>query len=595
MDRRTVLVGTLAALFAATRTFPQQASRSQSLKALFDQFMEEYLDLSPQTVTNLGMDIGSRVAQKSKLDDGSEAGIARQKAMIASQLARLRAFDRSKLSAADAISYDTILYGIRATREADARFRYGPSGAGQPYLLSQKNGSYQRLPSFLDTQHTIDNRADADAYLARLNGFSTLLDQELEAARHDWTLGVTPPDFVLAKTLIQMQALLSTLPEQCSLTTSLVRRAGEKNIPGDHARRATEIVKQRVYPALGRQISALTAIRARAAGEAGIWRLPDGDAYYAASLTAWTTTAKQPAEIHHLGLMLVEEHSAQIDILMRRLGMTRGTVGERLRAMYQDPNNLYANTDVAKDVLLADLNARVRRLRIKLPRYFGALPKADVEIRRVPMEIEAAAGAHYDNPSLDGKRNGIYWINLRDTAEAPKWGLPTLTYHESIPGHHLQLSMQQEANLHLIRKVSFYSAYGEGWALYAEQLAAEMGEYDNDPLGHIGQLQASMYRAARLVVDSGLHSEKWSRERSVRYFIATLGYPEKSAITEVERYCVWPGQACAYMLGKLAFLTQRKRAQARLGAQFDIRQFHDAMLLAGGVPLDLLERLYTAG
>jgi uncharacterized protein (DUF885 family) len=293
--------------------------------------------------------------------------------------------------------------------------------------------------------------------------------------------------------------------------------------------------------------------------------------------------------------MLVEEHSAQIDILMRRLGMTRGTVGERLRAMYQDPNNLYANTDVAKDVLLADLNARVRRLRIKLPRYFGALPKADVEIRRVPMEIEAAAGAHYDNPSLDGKRNGIYWINLRDTAEAPKWGLPTLTYHESIPGHHLQLSMQQEANLHLIRKVSFYSAYGEGWALYAEQLAAEMGEYDNDPLGHIGQLQASMYRAARLVVDSGLHSEKWSRERSVRYFIATLGYPEKSAITEVERYCVWPGQACAYMLGKLAFLTQRKRAQARLGAQFDIRQFHDAMLLAGGVPLDLLERLYTAG
>jgi len=272
--------------------------------------------------------------------------------------------------------------------------------------------------------------------------------------------------------------------------------------------------------------------------------------------------------------------------------MTQGTVGERLRAMYEDPRTLYPNTDAARQALLADLNARVQRVRAKLPSYFGTVPKADVEIRRVPKEIEAGAGAHYDNASLDGKRPGIYWINLRDTAETPTWALPTLTYHESIPGHHLQLSIQQEANLPLIRKVSFYSAYGEGWALYAEQLAAEMGEYDDDPLGHIGQLQASMYRAVRLVVDTGLHSKRWTREQAVRYFTDRLGYPEASANTEVERYCVWPGQACAYMLGKLAFLAQRARAQEMLGRKYDIRQFHDAMLLPGALPLDLLERIY---
>ena len=372
-----------------------------------------------------------------------------------------------------------------------------------------------------------------------------------------------------------------------------MRRVTDKALRGDYAQQTSLIVKEKIYPALERQIALVREMQKEASSEAGVWRLPDGDAYYAASLTAWVTTSKNPAEIHQLGLTLVKEHSAQIDALMRKLGMTQGTVGERLRAMYRDPKNLYPNTDEAKQVLLVDLNARVRRLRVKLPNYFATLPKADVEIRRLPKEIEAGAGARYDNSSLDGKRPGVYWINLRDTAETPNWALPTLTYHESIPGHHLQLSIQQEANLPLIRKVSFYSAYGEGWALYAEQLAAEMGEYEGDPLGHIGQLHASMYRAVRLVVDTGLHSKRWTRDQAIAYFTESLGDPESTAITEVERYCVWPGQACAYMLGKLAFLAQRARAQEVLGAKYDIRKFHDAMLLPGGLPLELLERIYA--
>jgi uncharacterized protein (DUF885 family) len=232
----------------------------------------------------------------------------------------------------------------------------------------------------------------------------------------------------------------------------------------------------------------------------------------------------------------------------------------------------------------------VQKVRADLPKYFGALPKANLEIRRVPKNIEAAQpGGYYNNASLDGKRPGIYWINLRNTAEVPKWTLGTLTYHEGIPGHHLQLSIQQEANLPLIRKLSFFSAYIEGWALYSEQLAVEMGEYGDDTLGQIGQLHDSMFRGVRLVVDSGMHAMKWSREQAVKYYVDTLGDLEASAITEIERYCVWPGQACTYMLGKLAILEARARAQKALGAKFDIRKFHDAILLNGAMPLKLID------
>jgi uncharacterized protein (DUF885 family) len=574
----------------------QGTSGSQSLNALFDQFMKESLDLSPLTVTGLGLDTGERAAQKSALDDVSEAGIAKQKSLIASQYSRLKAFNRASLNGADAINYDAVIYGLRTSDAANKAFQYGAVGAGSPYVLSQLSGSYQSLPSILDTQHTLESAADADAYLQRLAGFATLMDQELEVARHDIALGVTPPDFVLAKTLTQMRLLRAPAPERSPLTESIARRAQARNIPGHHARQAAVIVANQVYPALERQIGLIAALRKSATHDAGVWRLPRGADYYSASVLNQTTTPRKPAEIHRLGLDLVAEHSAHIDELMKMQGMTQGTVGERLRAMFVDPRFQYPDTDAARATLLADLNGRVRSVRAKLPKYFATLPKSGVEIRRVPTEIEAGApGGYYNLASLDGKRPGIYWINLRDTREQPKWLLPTLTYHESVPGHHLQLSIQQETGLPLIRKVSQYTAYVEGWALYAEQLAAEMGEYDHDPLGRIGQLHDSMFRAVRLVIDSGIHAMKWSREQAIRYFAATLGDPVTEATGEVERYCVWPGQACCYMLGKLKFLAERERAQKILGARFDIRKFHDAVLLSGAVPLDLMNGIGALG
>jgi uncharacterized protein (DUF885 family) len=268
-------------------------------------------------------------------------------------------------------------------------------------------------------------------------------------------------------------------------------------------------------------------------------------------------------------------------------------VGERFRALYKDPKYQYPNTDEGKTQLVADLNLKVQAITAKLPAWFGALPKARLEIHRVPKAIEAGApGGYYNPPPLDNSRPGIYWINLRDTAEVPRWVLPTLTFHEGIPGHHLQGSVANEAgNLPLIRKTIWFSGYGEGWALYAEQLAGEMGMYDDDPLGHIGQLHDSMFRAVRLVVDSGLHAKRWTREQAVKYYVDTLGDQEASAITEVERYCVWPGQACSYMVGKLTWLKLRAQARAAMGPRFDIRKFHDAGLLSGPTPLDVLGRV----
>jgi len=289
---------------------------------------------------------------------------------------------------------------------------------------------------------------------------------------------------------------------------------------------------------------------------------------------------------------VVANCTAQIDAIMKQHGMTQGTVGHRLRGMYEDPKFRYPNTDAGKDKLLADLNVKVQTVRAKLPQYFAVLPKADVIIKRIPKYTEASQpGGYYQQPSLDGKRPGSYYINLRDTAEVPSWTLPTLTYHESIPGHHLQLSIQSEANLPLIRKVSFFSSYIEGWALYAEQLGDEMGMYDNDPFGRIGYLHDAMMRGVRLVVDTGMHAMRWSREKAVKYYTDTLGDPDSAAITEVERYCVWPGQACAYMLGKLTILRLREKAKTALGPRFDIKEFHKAILIGGAVPLTTLETI----
>ena len=600
LNRRELLIGGAAAGLApalpafADQAAPARLSESAKLRALFDAFFQQHLQRSPELATSLGLDKGDLAGLKRRLSERSPAAVARNAADTERRLNELRSIDRAALPGPDAVSYDTVLFTTEVRNEGDRSFNYGGGGSGEPYVLSQLSGSYREVPDFLDTKHRIDTVDDAEAYLARLDEFARLMDEELELARHDVGVGVTPPDFAIDKALVQMWAFLGTPADKATLVQSLVRRAGAKNLPGDWAGRAEAAYVGKILPALDRQAAYLGELRGSAVHFAGVGRLPKGADYYRVSLKESTTSTLSPDELHEQGRALVAEHSAQIGALLDARDVAGGvSVGRRLAALRADPKFLYDNTDAAKEKLIADLNTKVAAVREKLPAYFGALPKAGVEIRRIPKEIEAGSpGGYYEPGSLDGARPGAYYINLRDTAELARWKLPTLTYHESIPGHHLQITLANEMpDLPLIRKTTWFSSYGEGWALYAEQLAVEMGMYDDDPLGRVGQLQAALFRAVRLVVDTGLHAMDWSRERAIAYFVDALGENESVAVTEIERYCVWPGQACSYMVGKLTWLRLRDEAKRKLGAKFDLRAFHDAGLLSGSVSLSVLERV----
>ncbi|MEW5688428.1 MAG: DUF885 family protein [Pseudomonadota bacterium] len=588
MDRRTFLAtGAALALAPAARAATPEDAR---LRAIFDRMYEDNLDDSPEAVTRLGLDKGPRAAAKSKLDSASIGSLDEAKARTLKHLADLKTVDRAKLSPTDQPNYDAVRFTLEGDAEAGKRYAYGYESAGQPYVLSQLTGAYQDIPDFLGSQHGIEVKSDADAYVERLSAFATVMDEEVARVRRDVGLGVTPPDFVLERAIGQLSALRASAPAASPLVTQLTGRASAKGIAGDYAAASGKIVAEKVYPALDRQIALLKELQPKATHDAGVWRLPDGEAYYRDALRNFTTTTLSPKEIHQMGLEQAKALGARAEVILKGQGLTKGTVGERIAALFADPQYHYANTDEAKEQLIADLNKLVEEIRPRLPEKFHALPKANVEIRRVPKFIEAGApGGYYNRPALDGSRPGIYWINLRNSAENPRWTLKTLTYHESIPGHHLQRSLQQEADLPMLRRMAGFPAFAEGWALYAEQVALEMDMYKGDPLGELGQIQASLFRSARLVVDTGLHAMRWSREKAIETMVSIDGSPVSSATTEIERYCVRPGQACAYMVGKLTWLRLRAKAQAALGPKFDIRQFHDAGLLGGAMPLTVLE------
>ena len=597
MQNRRQFLSRCAALglIAAMPRIARCAANGEAAKmyTLFDEALAHALRTQPELATALGLDKDDLAWTKFELADLSLSTLAAEQTVAATQLSALRGIRRSELTGMYAVNYDTMDFQLSLAVEADRKFRYGVPGGGFPYVLSQLSGAYHDVPDFLDTQHTLENKHDADAYLARMNAFARQLDQENELVRRDTGLGVIPPDFVLDKTLLQLKAFLSGPDAAAPMVQSLARRLREKSIIGNWEATATALYAERVRPALLRQYTMVQGLRAKALHEAGCWWLPDGDEYYALAVRKFTTARISPAEIYKTGVELVASLGSEADQLMKKAGYKRGSVGERYRAMAQDPKQRYPNTDAGKAELLGKLNEQVKQISAKLPKWFNQLPKAPLEIRRVPPAIEVGApGGYYNRPSLDGSRPGIYWINLRDTAEVPRWSLPTLTYHEGLPGHHLQLSLNNEAGeLPLIRKALGFSGYSEGWALYAEQLAVEMGMYEDDVLGHIGMLHDAMFRAVRLVVDSGMHSMRWSREQALEYYITQIGDAEAAASTEIERYCVMPGQACSYMVGKLTWLGARERARRALGRKFDIRKFHDAGLLAGGTPLTVLDRV----
>ncbi len=589
-----LLALSLAAARAARAATVAAADAPGSLNGLFDVFMAERFAKSPQFLTSLGLDKDQYAWARSQLNDASLERVAAFKLENASRLQRLREFGRAQLSGSDLANYETVDFQMDTIARA-APFPYGDFV--RPYVVSQLTGSYQEVPSFLDRQHKVENRADAEAYLARLRAFAVVLDQETARVNHDAGLKVVPPDFLIERTLEQMGNLRAAAPDASILSTSLGTRAAKLGLSGDYGAQASRLVAAEVYPALERQIQALIALEPHAVHDAGVRRLPQGEELYRVALRYSTTTDMSPEEVHQLGLAQAKEIHARMEALLRKLGKTHGSVTERVQALMKDPQYLYPDTDAGRQQVLDYCNGLLAALQPHLPQYFNILPKVPVEIRRVPPYTEAGAPEGYYNiPALDGSRPGAFYINLRDTNELPRWTLPTLVYHESAPGHHFQLALVLEmAALPLIRKAGGgFSANTEGWALYAEQLVDEMGLYDADPVGRLGMLQSAIFRAARCVVDTGIHTKGWSRERAIDYMIETTGDKRSSMTSEVERYCTWPGQACSYKVGQTQWLKLREEARRRLGKKFDIRAFHDAGLTAAPMPMSVLSGVIDA-
>jgi uncharacterized protein (DUF885 family) len=559
--------------------------------------------LSPQ-------DLGG--VENDRLTDRSEGAVARRRTAALRRLVELRSLQGAGIPAEDTAIGEVVAAQFEAAARV-AGFEFGafsPLGGGQPYPLDQLNAGFIGLPDFMETRQPMADLLEAEAYLDRIAAFPATIDAQAAHARADAQRGYLPPQGVASSALRAAETLAGTPADQQALYQGFARRLDALvGVPLDAAsatpdqRRASALkaqalalVRDRAGPAYQRTAQTLRALSAAAPAEPGVWRLPDGEAYYAAVLALETTTTLSPQEVHAIGVERVAEVSAELDASLRRMGLTTGTVGERMAAVTADPTYQYPNTEEGRAQLLADVRARIERVEKDLPTWFATLPKAALEVRRVPAAAEASSsGAYYEPPSFDGTQPGIYYVNLRNTAEMTKIDLPTQDFHEAVPGHHLQQALAQEQqDVPLLKRLMGFTAYAEGWGLYAEQLVDEQGYYSADPIGRLGYLRWQIWRAVRLVVDTGLHAMRWSREQAITTMAQATGDLRSVIESEVDRYAAIPGQACSYELGRREIVRVRDLARRALGPSFTLRDFHDQVLLPGDVPLSLLAQRIEA-
>jgi uncharacterized protein (DUF885 family) len=511
-------------------------------------------------------------------------------------LAEVKVFDRAKLDPQDQVTYDILLdfYGSQAAFE-----QFDWLSSEGIYPISPMFGTQVALVGFLQGQHVIKNEKTARNYVARLQAMGGKLDALTAEMQRQSAAGVVLPPALVEKSLVVVDDTIAPKPADNALVTTFVERMkSAKDIDQATQERlrdeAIAAMTTSVYPAYGRMRDALIAERPRAAGTAaGVGRLPDGVAYYQEMLKQFTTTDYTPARIHQMGLDEVARILSEMDALLQSQELTEGTVADRMTALGEDPRYLEPDTDEGRAALLARYREILDEISALMPDYFLTIPPGKLQVEREPVSVEkGSSGAHYVPAAMDGSRPGTFFANLRDTAETPTWGMKTLAYHEGIPGHHFQIATAQGLkDLPFIRQQPIYGAYVEGWALYAERLAAEIDMYRDDPLGDLGRLQAELLRAVRLVVDTGIHADGWTREQAIDYMVDTTGMARSDATSEVERYMAMPGQACSYKVGQLKILDLRDKARAELGDRFSLKDFHTVVLENGAVPLTVLERL----
>ena len=579
-------------LLASCKVGKETAAGDADASKLLDSIGDNLLRLNPEGATSLGIDKGARAQLRSQLADRSATGQARLATQLKSDLARAEAIDTSALPFPVRTSVDVVKSAYATALEGFA-LPYGDVAVGgwrnTPYVVIQNVGAYLDTPKFLDTDHTIETAADAEAYLSRLAQYPRQLDGELERMRSARGKGLVPPAFLIDKALSQLSLAAKNAHEGGGIVDSLVKRTKARNIPGDWEQRARAIVTTAVAPALDRQIAELKAERAVADDTPGMWSRPHGDEYYAWALRASTTTKMSPDEVHAMGLEQLKELQARMDPLLKGLGYTEGSVGERMKALAQDPRYKFSEGDQGRAEIMAYIQERLKLVRAQLPRAFNTLVPGNLEVKRMPPEEEPGApGAYGGAGSIDGKIPGKFWINLRSTDLHSKYSLPDLAAHEAIPGHVWQGEYANK--LPLIRTLLAFNAYSEGWALYAEQLVDELGLYQGQPALQLGYLQSIAFRCCRLVVDSGLHAKRWTRQQGVDFFVNVNGSNPLEVASEVDRYCSWPGQACGYKVGHSTINRLRDKAKAELGSKYDLRAYDDAVVLGGNVPMDVLAK-----
>ena len=565
-------------------------SADAALESLFARIAVERRQFSVQAMAARAAGTPDEAHYLGQLDIPSVERTRAELAMALRHRAELAEFDNAELSNQNALSRDIMAWQL------DHQIG-GAEFAWHDFPVNQLMAIHNMLPGFMTAQHPLRNDRDVDAYIQRLSRFPDAFAGTIEVVAYRAELGKLPPRFAIEKTIRDSLAFIEGPAEANPLVTELlasVDRGGVLSIERRAGLEAelAEAVQKYVVPAYIGLVFYLEGLIERADSDAGVWRMPDGDAFYRWVLRGHTTTELSPAEIHDLGLSEVERIEAEMDEILCGQRYCDGTVGERMAALNAEDRFLFEDSDAGRAAILEAYREIVAEIEQGLDGWFHDGPTRPVEVHRVPEYREATAfGAYYMRPAPDGSRPGMFFVNLRSVDEHPRFGLRTLAYHESIPGHHLQITrMQAMDDVPDFRRSIGLHAHAEGWALYAERLAWEMG-FHEDPYDNLGRLQAELFRAVRMVVDTGMHYHRWSRERGIDYMHSITGIPMSDVVAEIERYLVIPGQACAFKVGMMRMQAMRERAELALGEGFDIRDFHRVILDSGAMPLDLLDRV----
>ncbi len=588
--------GNIAKVSAEVNTSVNE--QNESINALYQQATKTLFSKRALSATMYGLstkDVGEYYANKMEDFSPSAETALRQELRALSK--KIAAFPLTSTTQADK---DTQQVMVSLTRyfagDEDFNIGYIDSWMGlSPFIVNQINGPLINIPRNMQSDQPIINEKQALDYIARLGQFDVLIASIEEKLASDVAQNWLPPKVTVQGALRYLNGFISANPEQHAFVEVFTDKVNKiEQLTAEQKQQliaqAIEKVRNVVYPAYQSMVKTTQALLTKARDESGIWAQPNGDKYYQDAIHQLGDSHLTAEQIHQLGLSEVKRISEEMDSILRVQGYSKGTVGERMVALNEEPRFLYEDSKAGRAEIIKDINGYIADITKKMAPVFKTTPSYQVEVRAYPVEIQdGAPGGEYTPPAVDGSKPGIYWINLRDMKANPKFGLKTLSYHEATPGHHWQIALNMDqASLPFLRRIAPYNAYTEGWALYSEQVAYELGMYENDPFGNLGRLQAELFRAVRLVVDTGLHQKRWTREQAISYMAEKTGSAKSDVIAEIERYMTWPGQALGYKLGMLKILSLRDHAKAVLGDNFDLSAFHDVVLLGGAVPMSVL-------